>query len=126
MPIDKGKPSFRAPRLSSRPTLSKQNRFSDGSDDGISQIDVQYNPDIIHGLLQDLSSQIDVKCALIEKDIEFMATSIQQAFQLELIKLPTQVKKVGYIFLPCLHVLKQQLDLSHTNLFLYITLYLLR
>lgn len=94
-----------AARNSTRPVLTKgvrqsranTLRFSDGSDGGAhpSQIEVQYNPDIIQGLLQDLSLQVDAKCALIDKDIEFMATSVQQAFHLELIKLPTQVKKMS-------------------------------
>jgi len=58
----------------------------------VSITDVQYNPDIINGLLIDLQSQVDAKCVLITKDIDFMVTSIRQAFHLELIKLPTQVK----------------------------------
>ena len=58
----------------------------------------------------DLREQVDVKAALIEKDIDFMATSVQQAFHLELIKLPTQVRT--HVYLPtyphttCVHVPK--------------------
>lgn len=83
----------KAPRASRADTL----RFSECSDGGhqLSQLEVQYNPEIIHGLLADLREQVDVKAALIEKDIGFMATSVQQAFHLELIKLPTQVKKMS-------------------------------
>ena len=57
--------------------------------------DVQYNPEIIDGLLLDLQAQVDAKCVLIKKDIDFMATSIKQAFHLELIKLPAQVKTMS-------------------------------
>ena len=59
------------------------------------QIDIQYNPDIIDGLLQELSSHVDGKCAQIQQDSDFLSTSIQQAFHLELIKLPNQVKKMS-------------------------------
>lgn len=59
------------------------------------QIDVQYNPDIVASLLADLHSQVESKCNQIQKDSDFMVTSIRQAFNLELIKLPTQVKTMS-------------------------------
>jgi hypothetical protein len=71
----------------------KEPRISEEED--IHQIDVQYNPDIVSNLLFDLSSQVDSKCMQIQKDAEFMITSIQQAFHLELIKLPNQVKQMS-------------------------------
>lgn len=58
-------------------------------------IDVQYNPDIVTGLLQELGSNVETKCAQIQKDSDFMITSIKQAFHLEMIKLPTQVKQMS-------------------------------
>ena len=88
----------KGPRPNSVRNTSALSRVSNGSDGGgaaPSHLEVQYNPEIINGLLQDLGEQVDAKCALIEKDIDFMATSIQQAFHLELIKLPTQVKKMS-------------------------------
>lgn len=60
----------------------------------ITAVDVQYNPDIITGLLQDLNIDVESKCLQIQKELDFMATSVQQAFHLELIKLPTQVKQM--------------------------------
>lgn len=61
----------------------------------LNQIDVQYNPEIVNNLLEDLSLQVEVKCNQIQKDADFMITSIQQAFHLELIKLPSQVKQMS-------------------------------
>ena len=61
----------------------------------INQIDVHYNPEIVSSLLSDLSLQVDSKCSQIQKDSDFMITSIQQAFHLELIKLPNQVKQMS-------------------------------
>lgn len=59
-----------------------------------SDIDIQYNPDIIENLLCDLKAQLEAHCNQIQKDSDFMVTSLQQAFHLELIKLPGQVKKM--------------------------------
>jgi hypothetical protein len=76
--------------MPAKKTRSKQ-RVSDG-DDKLTGVDIQYNPDIVEGLLQDLEAQVESKCSQIKKDVDFMATSIQQSFHLELIKLPSQVK----------------------------------
>ena len=64
-------------------------------DEHVTKSDVQYNPEIVNGLLYDLGTQVEAKAALLKKDIEFSATSIKQAFQIELIKLPSQVKKMS-------------------------------
>lgn len=58
-------------------------------------IDVNYNPEIIQAALSDLELQMNSKCKQIQKDAEFMCTSIKQAFHLELIKLPNQVKTMS-------------------------------
>ena len=58
-------------------------------------LDVRYNPDIIRGLIDDLTTQVDVKCALVKKDVDFMSTLIKQSFHLELIKLPKNVKQMS-------------------------------
>jgi hypothetical protein len=71
-------------------TKKKNPRLED--DDVVSHIDIQYNPDIVDGLLQDIETQLEGRCLQIKKDVDFMATSIQQTFHLELIKLPNQVK----------------------------------
>lgn len=68
---------------------------SDGDDVQINQIDVQYNPDIIASLIHELQIQVDSRCNQIQKDSDFMITSIQQAFHLEMIKLPSQVKNMS-------------------------------
>ena len=67
------------------------------SDDveNLEQIDVFYNPDIVDGLLYELQQQVDTKCAQLQRDSDFMTISIRQAFHLELIKLPTQVKNMS-------------------------------
>ena len=58
-------------------------------------LDVQYNPELLTTILADLERQVQIKCMQIQKDADFMATSIKQAFHLELIKLPTQVKQMS-------------------------------
>jgi hypothetical protein len=80
MPVKKNRTKKKAPRAD--------------DDENISPIDVQYNPDIVDGLLQDIELQMEAKCSQIKKDIDFMATSVQQAFHIELIKLPNQVKQM--------------------------------
>ena len=57
-----------------------------------SGVDVNYNPEFINSALRDLEMQMKSKCNQIQKDADFMCTSIKQAFHLELIKLPNQVK----------------------------------
>ena len=75
----------------------KINRNSSQGDELIqlNQIDVQYNPEIVNNLIEDISSQVEMKCNQIQNDADFMITSIQQAFHLELIKLPSQVKQMS-------------------------------
>jgi hypothetical protein len=73
----------------------KNERNSEEEDLNSLQIDIQYNPDIVASLLNDLAMQVDAKCNQIQKDSDFMVTSIRQAFNLELIRLPTQVKTMS-------------------------------
>lgn len=72
----------------------KEVRASEVDDDNVDFLDVQYNPSLVDSLLVDLKAQIDAKCNQIQNDSDFMVTSIQQAFHLEKIKLPTQIKKM--------------------------------
>ena len=58
-------------------------------------IDIQFNPDMIHNLLNELQSEVNAKCLQLQKDSDSMTTSIQQAFHLELIKLPSHVKSMS-------------------------------
>jgi hypothetical protein len=81
------------PPKKTKGSKKKAPRVSD--DDALPQIDVQYNPDIVSGLLQELEKQLELKCNQLQKDSDFMVTSIQQAFHLELIKLPNQVKQMS-------------------------------
>jgi len=78
-----------------RVTKKKTARLSEDEDILIDQVDVQYNPDIITSLIAELGQNLDVKCSQIQKDSDFLATSIQQDFNLELIKIPTQVKQMS-------------------------------
>ena len=70
-------------------------RTSDDTDDSANQIDVQYNPDIVAGLLQELGEQVESKCTQITTDTDFIILQMQQLFQIELLKLPTQIKKMS-------------------------------
>ena len=71
-----------------------ESRLSDNAEI-LQPIDVLYNPQIVEGLLEQLQQQVSVKCSQLQKDSDFMTISIQQAFHLELIKLPTQVKNMS-------------------------------
>ena len=61
----------------SKSKIGKANRNSDECDDGVLQIDVQYNPDIVAGLMQDLGDQVDMRCAQIQTDTDFIITKIK-------------------------------------------------
>ena len=82
------------PPKKAKPASKPKERTSE-EDMQITPVDVQYNPDIIDGMLQDLNVDVETRCQQMQKEIEFMISSIQQAFQLELIKLPTQVKQMS-------------------------------
>lgn len=58
-------------------------------------IDVHYNPDIVTGLISELEQSVEVKCSQIQKDSDFHCASIQEAFNMELIKIPSQVKQMS-------------------------------
>ena len=44
----------------------------------IETLDVQYSPEILTGILDDLQAQVETQCQQIQKDADFMATSIKQ------------------------------------------------
>jgi hypothetical protein len=67
---------------------------SDDEEENVVPVDVRYDPEAIQMILRDLEARVEAKCVQIQKETEFMATSIQQAFHLELIKIPTQVKQM--------------------------------
>jgi hypothetical protein len=73
----------------------KSSRDSEEDEANLNQIDIQYNPDIIISLLNELAANVEIRCSQIQKDSDFLSTSIQQAFHLELIKLPNQVKQMS-------------------------------
>ena len=61
----------------------------------MSNIDIIYNPDIITSVLDDMEAEMNAKCAQMQKDAAFSCTSIKQKFQVEIIKLPKEVKKMS-------------------------------
>lgn len=75
--------------------IKSTKRTSDEDNGESLQIDVQYNPDIVAGLLQELGQQVDSKCSQIQADTNFIIMQLQQQFQIELIKIPTQIKKMS-------------------------------
>jgi hypothetical protein len=76
-------------------TKKKSARLSEDEDIRVDQVDVQYNPDIIAQLISELGANLDAKCAQLQNDSDFLATSVQQDFHLELIKIPTAVKQMS-------------------------------
>ena len=78
---------------------AKKRMDSEGSVDDRENVppagDVRYDEESIKMILRDLEARMEAKCLQIQKDTEFMATSIQQSFHLELIKIPTQVKHMS-------------------------------
>lgn len=85
MPPKKGKP--------------KKRNESEGSVDDTENVppagDVRFDQESIKMMLKDLESRMESKCMHIQKETEFIATSIRQSFHLELIKIPTQVKQMS-------------------------------
>lgn len=73
----------------------KEPRLSEDEDIRVDQVDVQYNPDIIAQLIEELGAALETKISQVQSDSDFLATSIQQDFHLELIKLPTAVKQMS-------------------------------
>ena len=67
---------------------------SEGLDHDV-PIDVQYNPEVISGILTDLKREVEAKCSQIQRDVDFMSLSLKQALNLELIKIPTHVKQMS-------------------------------
>ena len=61
----------------------------------MSNVDVMYNPDIIGSVLNDMESQMTTKCQQLQREADFMCTTIKQKFQVEIIKLPKDVKKMS-------------------------------
>ena len=61
----------------------------------MSDVDVMYNPDIIGSVLDDMESQMTNKCQQLQREADFMCTTIKQKFQVEIIKLPKDVKKMS-------------------------------
>lgn len=61
----------------------------------MAEVDLLYNPDIIHSVLDDMEAEMNSKCTALQKDCDFMCVSIKQKFQVDLIKLPKDVKKMS-------------------------------
>jgi hypothetical protein len=69
-------------------------RVSDDPKETTAQLDVQYNSDLVPGLLQDLNDQVSSRCNQLQKDNDLMLLHMRQIFQLELLKIPTEIKKM--------------------------------
>jgi hypothetical protein len=76
-------------------SITKNTEIRESLEGDALNLDVQYNPEIVNGLLEDLEYQVDSKIIQIKKDADFMSTSIKQSFHLELIKLPSSVKNMS-------------------------------
>jgi hypothetical protein len=61
----------------------------------MNQMVVQYNPEIVTSALEDYEKLIETKIYQIQRDADFMITSLQHDFQCELFKLPKQVKEMS-------------------------------
>eukprot|EP01040_Poterioochromonas_malhamensis_P001124 gene1124-1193_t len=75
--------------------IRKKSDSEDGVDLRVTQSVVQYNPDVIENALKELSNLIDTKVLQIQRDADFMITSLQHEFQCEMFKLPKQVKEMS-------------------------------
>jgi hypothetical protein len=61
----------------------------------MNQMAVQYNPEIVQGALKDYYLLVEAKCVQLQRDADFMVTSLQHEFQCEMFKLPKQVKEMS-------------------------------
>lgn len=75
----------------------KNNRKSTESenDASIKKLDPKYNPDLIASLIKELGSRVDMQCSQIATETDFSILQLRNQFQLELLKLPTSVKKMS-------------------------------
>lgn len=78
---------------------SKTAKKRDGSVDNdatvLRDVDVKYNPDIVSNCLIDIKKNTEIKCQMILRETDFLITSMQQTFHLEMIKLPANVKQMS-------------------------------
>ncbi len=63
-------------------------------DNQLAKVDVQYNPDIVKSLLDDLEAQVNIKCSQIQRDSDAMVVSLRGFFSMELCKLPKSVQEM--------------------------------
>ena len=74
---------------------TKKRTEEEENEEILSSVDVKYNPDIVVGLLKDLKRNVDTECEKLRCETGFLITSMEQAFHLEMIKLPSNVKKMS-------------------------------
>lgn len=74
---------------------TKSTRLSDDEEEHTLPIDVQYNPEMMNGYLQDLESKLNEKTLHIQKEINFMKGALKNAFQMEIVKIPKDVKQMS-------------------------------
>lgn len=76
-------------------TKGSSKRRAEIEEEVLDNVDVKYNPEIISNTLSDLKANTEVKCQMILRETDFLITSMQQAFHLEMIKLPANVKNMS-------------------------------
>jgi hypothetical protein len=80
------------PRKGTKGATKKREELDD---EELDNVDVKYNPEIVSNALNDLKTNTEVKCQMILRETDFLITSLQQAFHLEMIKLPANVKQMS-------------------------------
>eukprot|EP01040_Poterioochromonas_malhamensis_P025559 gene25559-31910_t len=80
------------PKKGARTTAKKR---EDDAEAELRDVDVKYNPDIVANCLDDIKANTEAKCQMILRETDFLITSMQQGFHLEMIKLPANVKQMS-------------------------------
>lgn len=80
------------PKKGARTTAKKREEDTEAE---LRDVDVKYNPDIVANCLDDIKANTESKCLMILRETDFLVTSMKQAFHLEMIKLPANVKQMS-------------------------------
>ena len=81
------------------PRIKSNRKSSEGginnNDNDTKKLDPKYNPELIATLIKELGSRVDMQCNQIATETDFSILQLRNQFQLELLKLPTSVKKMS-------------------------------